>query len=171
MEHVFPHLLTLGVEFYEIRPDFWASLARSSHLEMLIVRGWTWKPVIDNKWKNGRRANVSLPVQLYMAAPSLRILHFHLTSTTRLMTLTHIRTGGSESSCGFISKISISKVEETRIGVPEKMPDMPDSPQIIHDRSAGDKRRALESPAGTPRRPRIRRVAGGMDGMDPGSEI
>ncbi|KAK6988982.1 hypothetical protein R3P38DRAFT_3227909 [Favolaschia claudopus] len=77
MEHVFPHLLTLGVEFYEIRPDFWASLARSSHLEMLIVRGWTWKPVIDNKWKNGRRANVSLPVQLYMAAPSLRILHFH----------------------------------------------------------------------------------------------
>ncbi|KAK7016562.1 hypothetical protein R3P38DRAFT_3567065 [Favolaschia claudopus] len=66
----------------------------------------------------------------------------------------------------FQSKITISGVEETRIGIPEKALDVPESAETTAEVSAGDKRRALESPADTPRRPRIRRVGQDDEGQN-----
>ncbi|KAK7019877.1 hypothetical protein R3P38DRAFT_2970731 [Favolaschia claudopus] len=66
----FPHLLSLSIEVSKLHGDLSAFLARSSHLEMLVVGGFRR----DNT-DILTHAPLRLPVELRLATPSLRILH------------------------------------------------------------------------------------------------
>ncbi|KAF7343478.1 hypothetical protein MVEN_01780700 [Mycena venus] len=69
--HSFPHLLSLTIDMYKLHPDFFAFLARSSHLEMLSAGGWKLANKADLVALRSR-----LPIELLLATPSLRILQF-----------------------------------------------------------------------------------------------
>ncbi|KAJ6481671.1 hypothetical protein C8R45DRAFT_309358 [Mycena sanguinolenta] len=82
--HSFPHLLSLSIQMHELHPRFFAFLARSSHLQMLSVLGWSFETKKDLvaycSWP---------PAELLLATPSLRIMHirnWHTAWSTALVT-------------------------------------------------------------------------------------
>ncbi|KAJ7165029.1 hypothetical protein C8R46DRAFT_302842 [Mycena filopes] len=61
--HSFPHMVSLSIDMNGLHPDFFAFLARSSHLEMLAIRAWPDVTTADL-------------LALLLATPSLRVVHF-----------------------------------------------------------------------------------------------
>ncbi|KAJ7507333.1 hypothetical protein B0H11DRAFT_1971230 [Mycena galericulata] len=71
--HTFPNMVSLSIDINGLHPEFFAFLARSSHLEMIALR-------------EGGTVTTEDVLALLLATPSLRILHFQSLSTALVTT-------------------------------------------------------------------------------------